>query len=111
MTAPRKKAAPRKRIPASAPRPQDHKQKMSTAARKAEAEDGFVIVESCGMELKVPVGGKVPLAAAIAFENGDEVKGTELLLGADQWAAYLEKNPTVDDFVEVGKQLEELAGN
>ncbi|MGA5542700.1 adenylosuccinate synthase [Mycobacterium sp. NPDC051198] len=112
MTQPTKPRTPAKsRIPAGAPKPQDHQPKKSTTARQAEAEDGFVTVETCGMTLTIPVGGKVPLAAAIAFQKGDELGGTELLLGADQWAAFLEKNPTVDDFAEVGKQLEELTGN
>lgn len=109
MATPRK-AAPRKRVPATAPKPADHLPKQSTAARQAEA-DGFVIVEQCGLELKIPVAGKVPLTAYIAFKNGNELEGTELLLGAQQWAAFLKKNPTLDDFAEIGRQLDEASGN
>jgi hypothetical protein len=108
------------RIPGAAPEPQDHKPKKTPAqkkaaaaatARKAEAEDGYLTVKQCGVTLRIPIGGKVPLAAYVAFKNDDELKGTELLLGKEQWAAFLEKNPTLDDFAEIGKQLEELTGN
>lgn len=106
------------RIPPNAPEPQDHKpkktpaqKKAAAAARQAEAEDGFLTVEQCGVTLRIPIGGKVPLAAYIAFNEGKELEGTKLLLGPDQWAAFLEKNPTIDDFGAIGKQLEESTGN
>ncbi|QFG10033.1 tail assembly chaperone [Mycobacterium phage IdentityCrisis] len=101
---------PRKRVPATAPKPQDHKAKKSAEARQAEA-DGFVTIEQCGVTLQIPVGGKVPLKAYMAFKNGDEIAGTELLLGPEQWASFLEKDPTVDDFAAIGEKLEELVGN
>ena len=109
MTTPRK-AAPRKRVPDSAPKPQDHKPKKSAEARQAEA-DGFVTINQCGIALKIPLAGKVPLKAYMAFKKGDELAGTELLLGEKQWAAFLEKNPTVDDFAEIGEKLTDLVGN
>lgn len=108
------------RIPANAPEPQDRKQKKTPAEKavsktfkavQAEAEDGYVTVEQCGVELRIPIAGKVPLAAYVAFSKGDELGGTELLLGKEQWEAFLEKDPTLDDFAEVGKQLEALTGN
>jgi hypothetical protein len=100
----------RKRTPAAAPKSQDPKPGSSAEARQAEA-DGFVIIEQCGVELRVPVAGNVPLKAYVAFKNDDELGGTELLLGPEQWAAFLEKDPTVDDFNEIGKKLLDLAGN
>lgn len=102
--------APRKRVPANAPKPQDRKPKKSAEARQAEA-DGFATIEQCGVTLQIPFGEKVPLEAYIAFKNGDELGGTELLLGPDQWAAFLEKKPTVGDFAEVGEKLTDLLGN
>lgn len=105
------------RIPANAPRPQDRKpkktpaQKAAIKALQAEAEDGYVTVEQCGITLHIPVGGKIPLAAVIAFEQDDNLRGTELLLGEEQWAAFLAAKPTLDDFVAIGKQLEEITGN
>jgi hypothetical protein len=61
--------------------------------------------------LRVPVLGKVPLRAVIAFKRGDEFAGTEELLGPEQWAAFMEKNPTVDDFAAIGEQLNDILGN
>lgn len=110
-------AAKVSRIPANAPKPQDRKprtapaQKAAAKALEAEAVDGYVTVEQCGVTLRIPIAGKVPLAAYIAFDKGDELGGTELLLGPEQWKAFLEKDPTLDDFAEVGKQLEALTGN
>jgi hypothetical protein len=45
------------------------KKKAATpaAARKAEAGDGYVTVEQCGMELRIPVGDNVPFAATLRF--------------------------------------------
>lgn len=101
---------PRKRVPASAPKPQDRRPKKSTEARQAEA-DGFVNIEQCGITLRIPIGDNVPLTAYMAFKNDDELRGTELLLGPDQWAAFLKKNPTVGDFAEIGTKLNDLLGN
>lgn len=102
-------ATPRKR-PANAPEPQDRKAKKSAAARQAEI-DGYVDIESMGLTLRIPYGNKVPLAAYMKMKDGDELGGTEMLLGPDQWAAFLEKNPTVGDFADIGEKLMELSGN
>lgn len=128
MTA-RKAAAPRKigaaaraagasRIPANAPQPQDRQKaktpaqkKAEAAVRAAEAGDGYLDVVSCGVKLRIPVGGKVPLTAYMEFEKGNELAGTELLLGPEQWKKFIAANPTIDDFAEIGSQLEALAGN
>lgn len=85
--------------------------KASVAAREAEAEDGYVTVEQCGVELRFPVAGKIPLKAFIAFNEGDNIGGTKLLLGEEQWAAFLEKDPTLDDFEAIGNKLQEGSGN
>lgn len=105
------------RLPDNAPEPQDHKpkrtpeQKAAAKALQAEAEDGYITVEQCGMTLRIPIAGKVPLAAYEAFDEGKELKGTKLLFGEEQWAEFLTKNPTLDDFAEVGKKMGDLAGN
>lgn len=93
-------------VPDTAP-----KLKKSVDARQAEAEDGFVTIEQCGITLHIPIKGNVPLKAYMAFKAGDEYGGTEQLLGPEQWAAFLEKDPTLDDYAAIGKQIEELAGN
>ena len=96
--------------PAGAAKPKDSPKKKSTDARQAEAE-GFIDIEQCGVPLRVPLGRQVPLAAYMAFKDGDEMRGTELLLGAEQWEAFMAANPTVGDFAEIGKKLTEVLGN
>ncbi|MGZ9830204.1 adenylosuccinate synthase [Tsukamurella ocularis] len=131
MTAPRKTATPRKRVPATAPKPQDHKPKQSPAARKAEAE-GFVLVELRGLELKIPVGDSIPLDVILLY-GGDEdtlrehditddmpererrsklnVVATKLVLGPEQWAEFRKTSPTLRDFNEIGLKVQEATGN
>lgn len=91
-----------------APKP---KKKASVEAREAEADDGYVTVEQCGVTLRIPVGGKVPYKARRAFLRGDNDLGNELLFGTEQWEALMDKNPTVDDMNEIGTKLEEALGN
>lgn len=97
-------------IPADAPKPKDRPKKKSVDARQAEA-DGFIDIEQCGVQLRVPLGENVPLSAYMAFKNDDEMRGTELLLGSEQWEAFMAANPTVGDFAEIGKKLTEVLGN
>ena len=47
----------------------------------------------------------------MAFKDDDEMRGTELLLGAEQWQAFMDANPTVGDFAEIGRKLSEVLGN
>ena len=84
--------------------------KKSADARKAEA-DGFIDIEQCGVTLRVPLGLKVPLDAYEAFHDGNEMLGTKLLLGEEQWAALKAANATVGDFAEIGEKLTEALGN
>jgi hypothetical protein len=97
-------------VPDGAPQPKDRPKKKSADARKAEA-DGFIDIEQCGVPLRIPLGEKVPLAAYMAFKDGDEMRGTELLLGQEQWQAFMDANPTVGDFAEIGEKLTEVLGN
>jgi hypothetical protein len=96
-------------IPEHAPKPKDRLPKQPT--REAEADDGHVNVEQNGVEFRVPIGGKLPLRAARAFRDGDELLGVELMLGAEQWAAFDATDPTVDDLGELIEQLNEATGN
>jgi hypothetical protein len=109
MTAAPRKSAPRKAIPANAPKPQDHKAKKSAAIRQAEA-DGYVDIEQNGITLRIPFGDAVPLEAYMKLKDGDELGGTEMLLGSEQWAAFLATSPTVGDFAAIGAKLLELSG-
>ncbi|MGE2714194.1 adenylosuccinate synthase [Mycolicibacterium litorale] len=85
--------------------------RASVAAREAEAGDGFVTIEHVGVTLRIPVGGKMPYLAALAFKRGENDRGNELLLGEKQWAALMEKNPTVDEMNEIAAKVQEALGN
>ena len=39
------------------------------------------------------------------------MRGTELLLGAEQWQAFMAANPTVGDFAQIGEKLTQVLGN
>lgn len=103
-------------IPEHAPEPQDHKPKKKRAAareaaREAEAGDGFVTIEQCGVTLRIPVGGKIPYAAIRRFREGDNLGGTEVLLGEEQCKALEDAGATMDDFDAIGAKLLESVGN
>ena len=79
--------------------------------RKSET-DGYIDITQCGVKLRIPIGKNVPLDAYIAFfRRDDEMLGTELLLGEEQWAAFMAAKPTVGDFAEIGEQLTDALGN
>lgn len=97
--------------------------KAAAAVRQAEANDGYVTVVQCGIDLRLPVGDKVPFDATLRFmglnddltplgenENAD-LLGTMLWLGPEQWKAFLAKKPSVGDFNAIGDQLRALSGN
>lgn len=113
-------------IPATAPKPQDHKPKKSAKARKAEA-DGFAIIKQCGVTLRIPLGENIPLSVIEVLdspipqyedEKAQEAEGrrrelavTKELLGPDQWAAFSAARPTVRDYAELGDKIGALKGN
>lgn len=98
---PAKRAAP-------APKP---RKKVAAAAREAEADDGFVQLQQCGVKLRIPVGKKVPVAAIDAFRDGDSYEGTKQMLGKDQWQALSDAGMNGDDLDELGAKLSEATGN
>lgn len=101
-----KRAAAAKRAPAKAgPR------KVAAAAQEAEAGDGFVTLEQCGVKLRIPVGKKVPVAAIDAFRDGDNYEGTKQMLGKDQWQKLSDAGMNGDDLDELGAKLSEATGN
>lgn len=106
-------AAKVSRIPARPPRKRAPAKKAppAVAARQAEAEDGFLILEQCGVTVRVPTAGKVPVAAIDAFRNGDSYEGTKQMLGKEQWQLLSDAGMTGDDLAELGKKLDEAQGN
>lgn len=97
-------------IPETAPKPTDHAKKKSADARKAEVE-GFADIEFGGITFRIPLGKKIPIFAVRAFRDGDEFKGTELLLGDDQFEALEGLKPTAEEYEEFVKKLTEVLGN
>lgn len=83
----------------------------ATEARQAEADDGFVTVEQAGVTVRVPVGGKVPLAAIDAFRANDNYGGLRELLGKEQWQKLRDAGATKDDLEELDKKLKDASGN
>jgi hypothetical protein len=97
--------------------------KRSAEARKAEAGDGFVTFEHCGLELRIPVGDNVPLdlmeaidvpgpeSPTEADERRRDIALTRALLGPEQWAAFKATQPTWGDYLELGRKISEYTGN
>lgn len=95
---------------AAAPKPRKGSS-ASAAAREAEAENGFVTIKQCGVTLRIPTHGKVPVAAIDAFRDGDNYEGTKQMIGLDQWKKLSDAGMTRDDLEELGTKLGEALGN
>lgn len=118
---------PSKRVPATAPKPQDRKPKKSAEARKAEADGYATIKLQCGVTLRIPLGDNMPLAVIEILdspvpqhEDEDEQKAADrrremsvakALLGPEQWEVFVAAQPTVRDYVELGEKIGALTGN
>lgn len=99
------------RIPAHAPKPQDRKPKKRKKAVHAEAVDGYLSITVAGVDLRIPIKGKMPVKAAIKFSRGDEFGGSEELMGTEQWERFLDADPTVDDYNVLSEAIKEATGN
>jgi hypothetical protein len=95
----------------ASPKPKPKKVSASEVARQAEVVDDVVIVEQCGVKLRIPIAGKTPIAALDAYLVGDEYRGNKALLGAEQWQALIDAGATMDDLDEIGNKIKEAAGN
>jgi hypothetical protein len=101
-------------LPAPEPKPERKPKKKASpvvAAQEAEADDGFVTVELRGVALRIPVRGKVPIAAVDAFRAGDNYEGTKQMIGEEQWKRLSDAGFTMDDIDELGDKLNEATGN
>lgn len=85
--------------------------KASAAAREAEADDGYVTIEQCGVELKIPLKGRIPLAAIDLFYEGDNYGGTRKMIGEEQWNRLIEAGATDGDLDELTGKLKDGTGN
>ena len=93
------------------PAPKPRKKSPAAEAREAEAEDGYVTIEHCGVTLRLPVGGKVPVKAIDAFRAGDNYGGTQHLVGPEQWKLLADAGMTADGLDELGEKLKAASGN
>lgn len=101
------------------PKPQGQKQKKkgSVAAREAEADDGFVTVEHCGVTLRIGVGDKMPAGVVDAYLDGGEAtpetnwKALREWVGDEQWNQLKTAGMTRGDVAELDRKLGELSGN
>ncbi|MBV0920686.1 hypothetical protein KC238_25855 [Mycobacteroides chelonae] len=118
MTAPRK-SAPRRATPADAAKPDP---KRSAQARKAEAEDGFVTVEQCGVKFRIGLGEDMPFEVFEEMSTRPEPQTegeqreynraiTKALLGPDQWEAFRAARPSIRDYNELSDNITALLGN
>jgi len=94
----------------SVPTPNKKPRKSPAAkAREAEAADDFVVIEQCGLKLRIPVGN-IPIAAIDAALDGDNYACTKALLGEEQWKALTAAGAGSRDIDELGKKLTEATG-
>ncbi|MFE6226896.1 hypothetical protein [Streptomyces sp. NPDC057854] len=77
------------------------------AAAAAEATDGYATFEHRGLTFKLKHPKKFPLQVLM---TDDELVATQLILGEDQWAAYLGTAPDIEDFAELARKMSEAQG-
>lgn len=90
------------------------KSSPSASAREAEAEDGFVTLEQCGVTLRIGVGENLPGAVIDAYMDGGTFanwKALKAMLGDEQWRRLIEAGATQGQLQELDKKIGELAGN
>lgn len=81
------------------------------AAREAEAGDGFLTFEECGVTLRVPALGKRSLKTIDLFRAGDSYGATRDLLGEEQWTRLVDAGATEEDLNELAAKIRGAWGN
>lgn len=91
--------------------PKKPRKSAASKAREAEAADDSVVIEQCGVKLRIPVGN-IPIAAIDAALVGDEYGATKALLGEEQWKALSDAGAGSRDIGELSKKVSEaMPGN
>ncbi|MGN7135805.1 hypothetical protein [Streptomyces pseudogriseolus] len=85
--------------------PKKSTKKVEAAA--AEAKHEAVTFEHRGLTFSIPHPTQFPLEVLM---TDDELVATQLILGDEQWAAYLSTRPTIADFGELAKAMAEAQG-
>lgn len=94
--------------PAPQPQGEPKRPRKSSAAkaREAEAADDCVVIEQCGVKLRVPVHN-VPIDAMEAARAGDAYGATKALLGEEQWKALRDAGAGSRDLRELDAKIGE----
>jgi hypothetical protein len=90
------------------------KKSASVTAREAEAEDGYVTIEQCGVELRIPIGDEIPAAVFDAhFERGPLASWNAIKawVGPEQWQLLRDAGLTRGGVKELDAKLGKLLGN
>ncbi|MEU5577778.1 hypothetical protein ABZ791_10785 [Streptomyces huasconensis] len=77
------------------------------AAAASEAKKSGTAFEHRGLTFKLPHPRNFPLQVLM---TDDELVATQLILGEDQWAAYLGTGPDIEDFGELARKMSEAQG-
>ncbi|MFF8367851.1 hypothetical protein ACF05W_03305 [Streptomyces lydicus] len=76
-------------------------------AAKAEARKTGVVFKHRGITFTLSHPKNFPLEVLM---TDDELVATQLILGDDQWAAYLATRPDIEDFGELARKMSEAQG-
>jgi hypothetical protein len=77
------------------------------AAAKADATNAGLTLKHRGLNFKLPQPKNFPLEVLL---TDDEIVATQLILGEDQWAAYMATRPDIEDFGELARKMGEAQG-
>ncbi|MER5883087.1 hypothetical protein ABT160_04590 [Streptomyces sp. NPDC001941] len=77
------------------------------AAAQAEATRQPATFEHRGLTFEIPHPAHFPLEVLL---TDDELVATQLILGEDQWAAYLATRPDIEDFGRLTVAMAEAQG-
>ncbi|MEU5957560.1 hypothetical protein [Streptomyces sp. NPDC047525] len=77
------------------------------AAVAAEAKKTVATFKHRGLVFTLPHPRNFPLEVLM---TDDELEATQLILGEDQWAAYLATRPDIEDFGELARKMSEAQG-
>ncbi|MFJ8930597.1 hypothetical protein ACIRLA_28815 [Streptomyces sp. NPDC102364] len=77
------------------------------AAAAAEATEAYATFEHRGLTFNLSHPKNFPLEILM---TDDELVATQLILGEDQWAAYMSTRPDIEDFGELARKMSEAQG-
>ncbi|GAA0579353.1 hypothetical protein [Streptomyces crystallinus] len=85
--------------------------KKTTAAKKAEATDAPTTFEFNSVEFTIPSAKKLPFEVLEAIDDDrSEVAIIRSIVGPEQWVAFKDTRPTIEDFEEFAQAVAEAAG-